>query len=193
VTVTVRRKQLRLSSGEVIEEGPKTSASRRTIALPGLLVRGLSRPIDRYVAGADNAFVFTPTAGGPVDRNNFRNRVWLPATTGPGFDCLRFHDLRHTAGTLAAQTGATTKGLMARLGHASPQAAMVYQHAASDRDRRTAEGLAEMALEEGVDDGSDEADAPAEAGRVDFVPRTCPERPDTGGQQQTVTDGGCPL
>ena len=140
------------------------------------------------MAGADDADVFTTTAGGPVDRNNFRNRVWLPATTGLGLDGLRFHDLRHTAGTLAAQTGATTKELMARLGHASPQAAMVYQHAASDRDRRTAEGLAEMALEEGVDDGSDEADAPAEAGRVDFVPRTCPEEPDNGGYRRTTAD-----
>jgi len=33
---------------------------------------------------------------------------------------------------------------MARLGHASPQAAMVYQHAAEDRDRLIAERLAAM-------------------------------------------------
>jgi len=36
---------------------------------------------------------------------------------------------------------------MARLGHASPQAAMIYQHAASDRDRCIAEGLAAMLRE----------------------------------------------
>lgn len=33
---------------------------------------------------------------------------------------------------------------MARLGHFSPNAAMIYQHAAADRDRRIAEGLAAM-------------------------------------------------
>lgn len=37
--------------------------------------------------------------------------------------------LRHLAGTLAASTGAGTKELMHRLGHASPQAALRYQHA----------------------------------------------------------------
>ncbi|HEX2699823.1 MAG TPA: hypothetical protein VHM89_06410 [Acidimicrobiales bacterium] len=38
---------------------------------------------------------------------------------------------------------------MARLGHASPQASMIYQHAADDRDRRIAEGLDAMAGEAG--------------------------------------------
>ena len=187
-TVTVRRKRLRLSSGEVIEEGPKTSASRRMVALPRTLVDELALHLDRYVAEGDDAYVFTTSVGGPVDRNNFRNRVWLPATTGLGFDGLRFHDLRHTAGTLAAQTGATTKELMARLGHASPQAAMVYQHAASDRDRRIADGLAEMALKAGVADGSDDADdlAEGQAGRVRalYVPRK------TGQQRTTMDNSG---
>jgi len=39
---------------------------------------------------------------------------------------------------------------MARLGHASPQAAMVYQHAAEERDRLIADRLAAMADEEMV-------------------------------------------
>ena len=60
---------------------------------------------------------------------------------------LRFHDLRHTAGTLAARTGATTKELMARLGHASANAALIYQHASAERDRSIAEGLADMMRE----------------------------------------------
>jgi integrase len=71
----------------------------------------------------------------------------LPATEKAGVSGLRFHDLRHTAGTLAARTGATTKELMARLGHASANAALIYQHASSDRDRTIADGLASMYLE----------------------------------------------
>lgn len=39
---------------------------------------------------------------------------------------------------------------MARLGHASPRAAMIYQHATDDRDRRIAERLAEMTREIGL-------------------------------------------
>jgi integrase len=38
-------------------------------------------------------------------------------------DGLVFHDLRHTGNTLAAGTGASTRELMARMGHASPRAA----------------------------------------------------------------------
>ncbi len=43
-----------------------------------------------------------------------------------------------TSATLAAQTGATTRELMARLGHASPRAALRYQLASTERDREVA-------------------------------------------------------
>jgi len=91
--------------------------------------------------------VFTSSDGQPIERNNFRNRVWIPATREAELQGLRFHDLRHTAGTLAARTGATTKELMARLGHSSANAALVYQHASADRDRSIADGLSEMLRE----------------------------------------------
>jgi len=45
------------------------------------------------------------------------------------------------AGTLAAGTGAGTKELMYRLGHASQQAALRYQHATRERDQAIAEAL----------------------------------------------------
>lgn len=48
---------------------------------------------------------------------------------------MHFHDLRHTGGTLAAATGASLKELMARLGHSSTRAALIYQHATRDRDQ----------------------------------------------------------
>lgn len=41
---------------------------------------------------------------------------------------------------MAAMTGATTKQLMHRLGHASPAAALRYQHATAKRDEKIAEG-----------------------------------------------------
>jgi hypothetical protein len=47
----------------------------------------------------------------------------------------------HTAATLAARTGASTKELVARLGHASPGAALIYQHATEERDRANADAL----------------------------------------------------
>ena len=41
---------------------------------------------------------------------------------------------RHVANTLTAASGASTKELMHRMGHASPEAALRYQHATRDRD-----------------------------------------------------------
>lgn len=148
-SIAVRRKRLRLASGEVIEDDPKSRAGRRTIALPAVLVAELECHRARYGADA-NGYVFTSEEGTPLERSNFRQRVWLPAARAAGLGGMRFHDLRHSAGTLAARTGATTKELMARLGHASPRAAMIYQHAADDRDRRIAEGLDAMAEEAGL-------------------------------------------
>jgi hypothetical protein len=42
---------------------------------------------------------------------------------------------------MAASTGASTKELMHRLGHASPRAALRYQHATAERDTAIADGI----------------------------------------------------
>lgn len=149
-TAWVRRKRLLLASGAVVEGGPKTTAGRRQVALPKPLADELERHLGLYGGAGADGYVFTSASGNPLERGNFRSRVWVPATHAVGLDALRFHDLRHTAGTLAARTGATTKGLMARLGHASPSAAMVYQHATEDRDRLIADRLTAMTAEAGV-------------------------------------------
>jgi len=56
----------------------------------------------------------------------------------------------HTGNTLAATTGACTKELMARMGHASPRAALIYQHASPERDRAIASRLSRLAQDEPV-------------------------------------------
>ena len=56
------------------------------------------------------------------------------------------HDLRHAAGTLAAQQGASVRELTACLGHASPAASQRYQHAAERRDAVIAAALDEVLL-----------------------------------------------
>ena len=61
-------------------------------------------------------------------RSNF-GRIWVKACAKAGVPGVHFHDLRHTGGTLAAATGASLKELMARLGHSSTRAALIYQHA----------------------------------------------------------------
>jgi integrase len=149
-TIAVRRKRLRLSSGRVIEDDPKSEAGRRTVAIPAPLVVELEQHLSRFARTGPGAYVFTSAEGVPLDRDNFRRRVWMPATRATELSGLRFHDLRHTAGTLSARTGATTKEIMARLGHSSARAAMIYQHATEDRDRLIAERLAAMTVEAGL-------------------------------------------
>jgi len=62
-----------------------------------------------------------------------------------GLDGLRVHDLRHTAATLAAAAGATTKELMERMGHTSPRVALRYQHVMADRQAALATALDDLA------------------------------------------------
>ncbi|TAK69044.1 MAG: site-specific integrase [Actinomycetota bacterium] len=54
---------------------------------------------------------------------------------------MRFHDLRHCAQVLAAESGATLAELMARMGHATPNAAQIYMHARAERGAVLAEAL----------------------------------------------------
>ena len=42
---------------------------------------------------------------------------------------------------MAARSGATTKELMRRMGHSTPRAAPIYQHASDERDQAIAEHL----------------------------------------------------
>lgn len=56
-------------------------------------------------------------------------------------DGFHFHDLRNTGNNLAAAAGASTRELMHRMGHSSMRAALIYQHATSDRDREIALGI----------------------------------------------------
>ena len=85
------------------------------------------------------------------------SKVFYPARDKAGRSDLRFHDLRHTGAVYAAIAGATTADLMARLGHTTPQAAMIYQHAAEGRDALIAEGLSRLAVGDPVDESSDGA------------------------------------
>jgi integrase len=52
-----------------------------------------------------------------------------------GAEGLHFHDLRHTGNTFAAAGGAGIKDVMARMGHDSERAALIYQHQARGADK----------------------------------------------------------
>jgi integrase len=127
--------------GHLLTEPPKSRAGKRSISFPAELVPELRAHLDAYAAPGPRGLVFVGPQGGRLRRSNFREDVWVKVAAAAGVPDAHFHDLRHTGGTLAATTGATTKELMARLGHSSPRAAMIYQHATKERDKKIAADL----------------------------------------------------
>lgn len=114
-------------------------------------------------------------SGATLRQSSFR-ASWRPARESVGLPELRFHDLRQTGNTLAAATGASTKELMARMGHATMSAALIYQHATADRDQAIAKALCDLA-------------AQVEVGRADVSPAaTGRARPRATGTQRARGD-----
>jgi integrase len=68
--------------------------------------------------------------------------TWRRACATADVPHVRLHDLRHVAQVFAAEAGATLPELMARLGHATPAAALVYLHARAGRDAHLTQALA---------------------------------------------------
>lgn len=123
---------------------PKTDAGPRTVHIPPHVLPELTEHLDRWVGPGPDAWLFCGPLGAPLVRRNFTVH-WTRCRAEVGLPGIRFHDLRHLSATLAATTGATTRELMARMGHSSPRAALIYQHAAADRDRAVAEAMSGLA------------------------------------------------
>jgi integrase len=112
------------------------------VSLPALVVPYLKDHLANFTASEAKGLVFTGTKGGALRRSNFRTGTrWGQTCNALGFPGLHFHDLRHTGNTLAAQTGTSLRDLMTRMGHDSPRAALIYQHASSGADRAIADAL----------------------------------------------------
>ena len=139
--LVVAEQVVELRGGELLVREPKSAAGRRVVHLPGGLVAELRTHVSEYLRPDPEGLVFTTARGTPLRQNNFRSRHWYPALRAAGVEKLRFHDLRHVAGTLATVSGATIREVQARLGHASPAAAYRYQHVLDSRDAEIADRL----------------------------------------------------
>jgi integrase len=123
--------------GRVVKD-PKSDAGRRTVVLPRQAMDAITAHIEAFGCAPTGELVTDPR-GGPSRRSRVSTE-WQKAKGAVGVDpAMHPHDLRHHAATLMAQMpGITTKELMARIGHSSPRAALVYQHATAERDREVA-------------------------------------------------------
>ena len=134
-TVRVRAAYVRRDSGPLLLGPPKSRAGRRIVGIPAAIVPDLERHLAVYVADDPDALVFPGIMGGPIRRQNFNKLTgWPHAVEALGMPGLHFHDLRHTGNQFAANSGAGLRDLMARMGHDSTRAAMIYQHEARGAD-----------------------------------------------------------
>lgn len=156
-SLTVVRTYTRVD-GKKTTGDPKTRESRRTVALPLLVVNMLRDHFEEQGIRGRDALVFpgqdgdllSPTAlygrGGRVEVRGGRRYTksaygFYAAREAIGKPTLHWHDLRRTAATLGAQSGATVREMQARLGHATPAMALHYQQATVERDRLIAQRL----------------------------------------------------
>ena len=143
-TVTVRVSASDLPGGVRHIGPPKSDAGRRVVTIPAAVVPVISEHLEQFAQPGDDGLVFVGPLGGVLRESNFVNDVWHKATDTVGVAHLHFHDLRHSGNTLAAATGASLRELMVRMGHASPKAALRYQHATRDRDAAIARALSDL-------------------------------------------------
>jgi integrase len=153
----VRQASVELPTGELVISPPKTAAGRRTVYLPEVLLHDLRLHFEIFVKPEPDAYVFTGAKGAQLRRSTFQ-RHWRKGTSSAGLTGkLHFHDLRHTGNTWAAESGATLRELMDRMGHASTRAALIYIHSRDDRHRTVAQAMSEL-VAEGLRDDSGDAD-----------------------------------
>jgi integrase len=115
---------------------PKSRAGRRIVGIPEVIVPALCEHLAASAEDDPGALVFPGVKGGPLRRGNFNKMsAWPQAVESIGMTGLHFHDLRHTGNQFAAYSGARLRDLMARMGHDSERAAMIYQHEARGADQ----------------------------------------------------------
>jgi len=113
--------------------GPTKNHRQRSVVVPATVRDLLAHHLDTLPPEPD-ALVFTSPTGRPLRYSNFRNRVWVPATTAAGLTDLDIHELRHSAASLMIRAGADPKLVQNQLGHASISITYdVYGHLFPDR------------------------------------------------------------
>lgn len=149
----------------------KTHKSKRPLPLPAVLVRHLrshrTRQLRERLAARewlDFDLVFTTPKGTPLDGGHELRRfhAFLDAA---GLERRRFHDMRHSAGSLLHLLGVPARDIQAILGHAHIQTTMLYVHGTADTQRAAAERASDALFPAAPDPVAAEpaADAPDDA------------------------------
>lgn len=150
-TMRVRR-QARRYGGRMTFPDVKSTASRRMIILPDVVVDALAAHWAQQSGVRATAMMWTDPEPGPlvvtssvgtaVEVGNLR-RWWVDVRDQAGLPGMRLHDLRHSAATFALAAGASVREVADLLGHADGGALVLsrYGHVLDERRRLNASRL----------------------------------------------------
>lgn len=82
-SLEVVRTVVEVSGNTSFKPFPKTAAGRRTVPMPGWLVRIVREHLDQWPTG-EGAPVFANEVGAPLRRTLFRSRIWRPSLVRAG-------------------------------------------------------------------------------------------------------------
>lgn len=122
---------------------PKAGRGRKVVVPPHIRA-DLVEHLDRHVGKSPDALLFPATMGGCHLNDRVFRDYFVDAQEAIGVSGVRIHDLRHFAGTQAARVGNLPE-VMARLGHSTPRASLIYQQAVDSRAAEVAVALSALA------------------------------------------------
>jgi integrase len=157
------------------ESAPK-SGKVRSVPLSDRPARALEALSRREEWTGDDDLVFISPAGGFIDESALRRRFYK-ALKGAGLPHMRFHDLRHTFGTLAVQIFPLTD-VKAFMGHADIQTTMIYAHHVPQHD--AAEKLTRLLEVESPKSTRRTVDAQSKKRTEDEDPKNASEQEEEG-------------
>lgn len=149
-------KQLQRVDGKLQLVEPKTKRSRRTLALPPSIAKGLALHFERQaqerrIAGQrwiDTGLVFTTPLGTGIEGTSI-SKQFHKHLERAGLSQRRFHDLRHSCATLLLVQGVSPRVVMDLLGHSQIGLTMnTYSHVIPDLRRDAAQRMEELINDE---------------------------------------------
>jgi len=144
-------------------ERSKNESGKRTIPLNQDAVTALARLRERsefFTAAEPEHYVFPWCQHGQIDPTRYQlswRKAWRNLTVAADLAGFRFHDLRHTAITELAETGASDATLMALSGHMTRRMIEHYSHVRMAAKREAVDQLSSGLM--GADSGDDESAA----------------------------------
>ncbi len=147
--LSIERNRVQAGAGNVVENDPKTSSSRRTLPLDDGLAAVLRRASARYAEerlalGAthrDSGYVAVNEIGEAYTPDTL-TRMWLKMAKAAGVRPIRLHDARHSCGTAMHLRGVPVAVIAKWLGHANPSVTTaLYVHSQDDALKAAAKSL----------------------------------------------------